>query len=57
MEPMQRCAAAVVRPYLVVTRDTATARTALDYLLYGANGKDGVAIPDPFPAMRAKLGM
>ena len=55
-ESLQKCAAAVVRPYLVITRDNATARTALDYLLYGANGKDGIAIPDPFPAIRAKLG-
>jgi hypothetical protein len=57
---LQTCAAAVVRPYLVVTRDYATARVALDFMLYGAAGKDGAAgtaddIKDPFPAIKTKL--
>lgn len=57
---LQTCAAAVTRPLLVATRDPAAAQKLLDYLLWGAAGRDGKAgtnddLKDPFPEARRTL--
>ena len=57
---LQTCAEALVRPLLVATRDANVAQTALDYLLHGSMGKDGLPgteddLEDPLPALRKRL--
>lgn len=57
---LQTCAATIVRPILVAMRDSAVAQAVIDYMLFGALGRDGKAgteddRTDPFPGIREKL--
>lgn len=58
--PLQSCVDAIVKPFIAATRDESAVRIAVDYLMFGESGPDGVRgtsddIPDPFPAMRERL--
>ena len=55
---LQMCADAAAAPLLALTRDPAAARAVVDYLVFGANGPDGVAgtgddVTDPVSMVRA----
>jgi len=57
---LQACANAIARPILVLTRDPALAQRAVDHLLYGGDGPDGIRgteddIVDPLPEIFGKL--